>query len=446
MTLAGLSSAQTFSALRHPFYRRFWWGGLVSLTGSWIQITAQQWLVYDLTGSALMLGTVTFANTVPTMLLTLFGGAVADRSEKRHLLIGTQSVFMAVSVVLALLTLAGRIAVWHILVLSAVSGMAAALDMPSRQSLIPHLVGREDLANAIALNSAVFNGSRIIGPAVAGLIIEHLGPRGGPGWSFAINAASYLAVIAALATIAVDSRPAGGERQPVLQEVRDGVAFALGHSTLRGLLGLLAVAGTFGISFTVLMPVFARDVLHVAARGFGMLLTASGIGATIGVLALATARPARPIGVVAGTFAGFVALLAAFAASPAYPLSLLLMVGVSGMMTSFLSATNTVIQGIVPDALRGRVMSLYVLASFGTAPLGGLLMGSLASLLGAREAVLLGAGACAAAVLIFRAASRDGARRPAPRVDGQPERARSIRPSGSSRTPSRRSRRTCSRA
>lgn len=401
-----MTAPHTFSALRNPHYRRYWWGGLVSLTGSWIQITAQQWLIYDLTGSPLMLGTVTLANTVPTMLLALFGGVIADRSEKRHLLIATQSTFMAVSVALALLTLTGQIAIWHILALSVISGIAAAMDMPARQSLIPHLVRREDLMNAIALHSAVFNGSRIIGPAIAGIIIDQLGGRDGPGWSFAINAFSYLAVIAALATIPVDSRPASAERKHVLREVREGVAFAWQHSTMRIFLGLLAVGGVFGLSFNVLMPVFARDVLHVPARGFGMLLTASGVGATIGVLALASARPTRLGAIIFGTFAGFVVLLAAFAWSTSYGLSLLLMVGLSGTMTAYLSATNTTIQSAVPDALRGRVMSLYILAFFGTAPLGGLLMGSLASALGAQKAVLIGAAFCGLGALWIWTAGR----------------------------------------
>ncbi len=410
MSFARTTPARTFSALRHPHFRRFWWGGLVSLTGSWIQITAQSWLVYDLTGSPLMLGTVTLANTIPTMLLGLFGGVVADRSEKRHLLIATQSAFMMVSIALAVLTLTGRIAVWHILALSVIGGIAGALDMPSRQSLIPHLVDREDLLNAVALNSAVFNGSRIIGPAIAGLIIDQFGNRAGPGWSFAVNSISYLAVIGALATIPVNSRPSNGERQRVLREIREGVTFAWRHAMLRPLLTLLAIAGVFGFSFHVLMPVFARDVLHVAARGYGMLLTASGIGATIGVLTLATVRPARMGAVILGTFVVFVALLAAFAVSTVYTVSLLLMVGLSGAMTAYLSATNTTIQVIVPDALRGRVMSLYVLAFFGTAPLGGLLMGSLASAVGSQIAVLSGAGACALAALAMWAQGREIAR------------------------------------
>ncbi len=407
MTIAGLMPRQTFSALRHPDFRRFWWGGLVSLTGSWVQITAQSWLVYDLTGSPFMLGTVTLANTIPTMLLGLFGGVIADRSEKRHLLIATQTTFMLVSIVLAALTLTGRIAVWHILTLSVISGIAAALDMPTRQSLIAHLVDRDDLLNAIALNSAAFNGSRIIGPAIAGLIIDQLGNRGGPGWSFAVNSVSYLAVIAALATIRLSTRPANGERRPVLGDLREGVVFAWQHPVLRALLGLLAVTGVFGFSFHVLMPVFARDVLHVPARGYGMLLTASGIGATIGVLTLATVRPARLGAVILGASTVFVAMLAAFAASATYILSLVLMLGLSGAMTAYLSASNTMIQTIVPDALRGRVMSLYMLAFFGTAPLGGLLMGSLASALGSQTAVLIGAAVCALGVLAMWSAVRE---------------------------------------
>jgi len=420
MTLAGIPASQTFSALRHPNYRRIWLGGLVSLIGSWMQITAQSWLVYDLTGSPFMLGMVTFFNTIPTMLLTLFGGAIADRSEKRHLLIATQSAFMLSAIVLAVLTLSGRIAVWHILALSVMTGIAGSMDMPARQSLIPHLVERADLTNAIALNSAAFNSSRIIGPALAGLVITQLGGRTGSGWNFALNAVSYLAVIVPLARIQVNSRPVDAERKSVLNEVREGVAFALRTPALRALLGLLAVAGVFGISYGVLMPVFARDVLHVDARGYGMLLTTSGIGATIGALAMASTRLARPGAVIRVTFTAFVVLLAAFAASSQYHLSLLLLVGVTGTITAYMSASNTTIQSIVPDALRGRVMSFYVFALFGTAPLGGLLMGSLASTLGPQAAVLIGAAVCAVAVLGTWLAGRGSARSSYLRPESQP--------------------------
>jgi MFS family permease len=367
-----------------------------------------------------MLGTVTFFNTVPTMLLTLFGGALADRSEKRHLLIATQSTFMISAIVLAALTLTGRIAVWQILVLSVITGVASSLDMPARQSLIPHLVGRADLTNAIALNSAAFNSSRIIGPALAGLVIDQLGGRAGSGWNFALNALSYLAVIVPLAMIPVDTRPVEAARQPVLKEVQDGVAYVWRTPALRAVLGLLAVAGVFGISFTILMPAFARDVLHVPARGYGILLTAGGLGATFGALAVASARLARPWPVIVGTFAAFVVLQAAFAASGSFLLSVLLLIGVSAAMTAYMSASNTTIQSIVPDELRGRVMSFYVLALFGTAPLGGLFMGSVASILGAQAAVLIGAVICGIGILALRASGPAVLRSPALAPEAQP--------------------------
>lgn len=420
MTLGGLTTAHTFSALRHPNYRRFWWGGFVSLTGAWMRITALAWLIYDMTGSPLMLGTVTFANTIPTMLLALFGGALADRSEKRYVLIVTQACFMATAAVLAVLTLTGLVQVWHILAFSVAGGIAGAMDMPARQSLIPHLVAREDLTNAIALNSAAFNGSRIIGPAIAGLIITRYGPRGGPGWSFAINAVTYLAVIGALVAIRVNSRPENTPRKPVLQEVREGLAYAWHSPALRILLGLLAVAGAFGLSYTVLMPVFARDVLEVEAHGFGMLMTASGIGATIGALGVASAPLSRPRAVILGLMAAFTVLLAAFAVNTDYLIALLLMVVVSGAITAFMAAVNTTIQTIVPDALRGRVMSLYILALFGTGPFGGLLAGWLASWLGAQAAVLVSAAVCGAAALATWVSGRREARRPAFLAEGQP--------------------------
>jgi MFS family permease len=420
MTLAGMSRARTFNALRHGDYRRFWWGGLVSLTGSWMRITALSWLVYDMTGSPLMLGTVTFANTMPTMLLALFGGALADRSEKRHLLLITQGCFMAMAAVLAVLTLSGHIAVWHILAFSIGGGIAGALDMPARQSFIPHLVPREDLTNAIALNSAAFNGSRIVGPAAAGLIINAFGPRGGPGASFAVNAVTYLAVIGALLAIRVTSRPEDAGRKPVLDDVREGLAYAWHSPSLRMVLGLLAVAGTFGFFYVVLLPVFARDVLGVEARGFGMLMTASGIGSTIGALGIASVDLARPFAVILGLMAAFTGLLAGFALTSDYAMAVVLMVAVSGVMTAFMSAGNTTIQRITPDGLRGRLMSLYVLALFGTGPLGGLLAGSLASGLGAQMAVLLSAAVCGVAALAGWVAHRREFGRLALSPEGQP--------------------------
>jgi MFS family permease len=379
---------------------------MVSLTGAWMRITALSWLVYDLTGSPLMLGTVTFANTIPTMLLALFGGALADRSEKRTLLLGTQVAFMLMAGSLAVLTLSGRIEVWHILAFSVFGGVAASFDMPARQSFLPHLVSREDLANAIALNSAMFNGSRIAGPAIAGIIIAQFGPRAGPGWSFAINAVAYLAVLAALASIRVTSRLGGERRESVITEIREGIAYAWRTPAIRTLLALLATAGTFGFTYVVLLPVFARDVLGVEARGYGMLVTASGIGSTAGALAIASVRLRRPLAAILGLMGAFVGLLAAFALSRHYGLSVVLQLGVSGAMTAFLAGINTSIQAITPDPLRGRIMSLYVFALFGTGPIAGLLAGALASLAGAPVTVLASAAVCGAAALAAWTASR----------------------------------------
>jgi MFS family permease len=401
VTASGLSSAHTFSAFRHQAFRRFWFAGFASLIGSWMQITAHSWLVYDITRSPLMLGAVTFANTIPMLLLTWFGGAIADRSEKRHLLLITQTTFMVVAVVLAVLTLTGRIAVWHVLALSALSGVAGSLDMPARHALISHLVPREDLMNAIALNSAIFNTSRIVGPAIAGIIIDQFGARAGTGWSFAANAASYVGLLWVLATLPLDTRPAPAERLSVFQEVREGVAFAWSHRHVRTLLGLLTVGGIFGFSYNVLMPVFAREVLEVPAHGYGVLLTATGVGATMGVLALASSRPANITPIIFRTFAGFALSLAAFALSRSYGLSLVLLVVVSGTMNASMSSTSTALQSSVPDALRGRIMSLYILASWGTSPIGGLLVGSLATAFGAQIAVFTGAVVCALSVLVL---------------------------------------------
>jgi MFS family permease len=313
---------------------------------------------------------------------------------------------MAGALALAALTLTGQIAVWHIMVISLITGIAGAMDMPARQSLIPHLVDRSDMVNAIALNSAGFNGSRIVGPAIAGLVIEHVGGRIGAGWCFAINGLSYVSILSALVALKVNSRPDAHERQPVLREVREGVTFAWRHFAVRTYLIAMSVFGIFGLSYSVLMPVFASDVLHVDAGGYGGLLTANGVGATIGALALATARPPRPGLVMLGMLTAFSLLLAAFASSASYYLSLALMVVIGGTMVGYMSLTNTTIQSIVPDALRGRIMSLYILSFFGTAPLGGLVTGVLAQSLGAQAAVFIGAAVCGVCAVVMWVTAR----------------------------------------
>jgi MFS family permease len=262
------------------------------------------------------------------------------------------------------------------------------------------------MVNAIALNSAGFNGSRIVGPAIAGLVIEHVGGRTGAGWCFAVNGLTYLSILSALIALKVDSRPDAHTRQPVLSEVREGLTFAWRHFAVRTYLIAMSVFGVFGLSYSVLMPVFARDVLRVDASGFGGLLTANGVGATIGALALATVRPPRPGLVMLGMLTAFSLLLAWFASSTGYHLSLALMVVIGGTMVGYMSLTNTTIQSIVPDALRGRIMSLYILSFFGTAPLGGLVSGVLAQAVNAQAAVFIGAAVCGACALVMWVVAR----------------------------------------
>jgi len=398
--------AGTFAALRHPNYRLWFIGQMVSLFGTWMQSTAQGYLVFQLTRSPAYLGYVGFAAGIPVWLFTLFGGVLADRLPRRRLLILTQSYMMLLALVLAALTFSGLVRPWHIVVLAFLLGAGNAFDAPARQAFVLELVDRRTLGNAIALNSAMFNTAIAIGPAVGGLAYAAFGP----GWCFALNALSFLAVIAALAAmrLAPHRPPTGGS---AVGELRQGIAYVAAHPQIRLLLGIVAVTSLFGMTFATLMPAWAVRILHGDARTNGLLLSARGVGALACALFLATvsSRLARGRALAVG-LAAFPAALLAFAFLRRLPPALALLVGVGATSILVYNTANALVQSLADDPLRGRVMGLYTLGVLGLMPVGSLLAGILAEHIGEPGTVVLGAAvmlACALAVWIFFPKLRD---------------------------------------
>lgn len=377
----------TFRALRHRNFRLFFGGQLISLIGTWMQSVAQSWLIYRLTGSPALLGAVGFTSQFPVFLLAPLGGIVADRFRRQVLLIITQTSAMILASLLAALTLSGHIRIWHIFVLGAALGVVNAFDIPIRQSFIVDMVDRHDLMNAIALNSAMFNGARVVGPALAGLLVSTIGE----GWCFGANAVSYLAVIAGLMRMRTSPGAARSASGSALAHVLEGFRFVAHTPPIRVLLLLLALVSLIAMPYVVLMPIFADQILHSGARGLGILMAASGVGAVAGALAVASRREVRGLGLwVAVSMGGLGLGLISFALSRAFWLSATLLVPVGTFMMVQMSASNTLIQAMVPDALRGRVMAIYSMMFMGMAPVGALLAGSLASHVGAPLMVATG--------------------------------------------------------
>lgn len=390
----------SFRALRHRNFRLFLGGQVVSLVGTWMQQVALGWLVYRLTASPFLLGLIGFAGQIPSLLLSPLAGVWADRLNRHRIVIATQVLAMLQAFVLWGLVFAGVVQVWHLVVLSAFVGVVNAVDVPARQAFLVQMVGgRDDLANAIALNSSAFNAARLVGPAVAGALIARLGE----GPVFLINAVSYLTVIAALLSMQVPAQP-GREAAPApaWQSLKQGLAYVAGSLPIRTLLSLIAVVSLVGVPFTVLMPVFARDVLKGDAHTLGLLMAAVGTGALAGALSLAARRSVRGLGrQIAAAVALLGAALVAFSVSRDLRLSLVLLFLCGYGMMVHMASSNTILQTIVEDDKRGRVMSLYATAFMGTLPLGSLIGGALAARIGAPATVLLGGLACLAAAATF---------------------------------------------
>jgi len=400
---------QAMRALNHRAYRLFWIGQLISLTGSWMQSAAQQWLVYRLTGSSLKLGVVMMAATLPVTVLAPVAGVLIDRADKRTLLIRLQAGMMVLAVALAVLTATGVVRFAHVVVLASLAGCVNAFDMPARQAFTADMVGRDDLMSAIALNSSIFNGARLFGPAVAGLLVAHLGEAP----AFAINALSFVAVLAALLAMDVPRTALGREAKHPWVEMREGAAYLLrdGHSL--SLVVMVAIACTLTFPFTTLVPVIAVERLGLQADGFGMLISSFGLGALIGasMLAVLSASGAGRMLVAARIVAALA--IAGVALSKWVPLTCLAMAIAGWALITHLATSNTLIQLRVPDELRGRVMSFYTWCAVGTAPLGALFMGGVAEHLGAPTALLFGS---ATSLLLMTLVSLGLRRRGAPAV------------------------------
>jgi len=389
---------QTFAALRHRNFRLFFLGQLISLTGTWLQNTAQSWLVYQLTGSKLLLGIVAAVSSAPMMLFSIWGGSFADRHPKRRILLLTQGGMMLLAFALAALVSAGWIRTWQILVLAALGGVAMAFDMPARQAFMVEMSSREDLMNAVSLNSSIVNGARVVGPALAGYLIAQAGTTSVCFW---LNGVSFLAVIASLLLMRLPAFVPPKQPDSAWQHMAEGFGYVARHRRVRTLLLLFTVVGIFGWSYSVLMPAYAAEVLNVGERQYGALLSANGIGALCGALAVAgLGHRVRPRLLVFGGLAVFAAMLLLLAFTRSYPLALVWLAIAGWGMLLYFSTTNTLIQTSVADDMRGRVMGIWALIFGGMMPIGGLEAGALSHWLGVPRTVAIGALVCGAAAFV----------------------------------------------
>jgi MFS family permease len=387
-------------SLRHRNFQLFFSGQLISLIGTWMQNIAQAWLVYHLTGSSLLLGVVGFAGQIPIFLFAPIGGLAADRWNRHHVVIGTQVASMILAFILAVLTLFHVVQVWEIVVLAALLGVVNAFDVPARQSFLIEMVVREDLMNAIALNSSMFNGARVIGPAIAGILVARIGE----GWCFFANAVSYIAVIIGLLMMKLGPLRTASKDSSPFEHIAEGFRFVRHTKPILALVLLIGLVSLVAVPYSVLMPIFADRVLHRGAHGLGILMGATGIGALLGALTLAIRRGVQGLGRVVGLSAGgFGVSLILFAFSRYFWLSVVLLVPVGYGVMLQMSSSNTLIQAMVPDDLRGRAMAMYTMMFMGMAPVGSLFAGALADKIGAPWTVAIGGlGAIAGAAVFLR--------------------------------------------
>ncbi|MFC1804467.1 MFS transporter [Candidatus Omnitrophota bacterium] len=387
-----------FSSLSIRNFRIYWIGMFVSLVGTWIQIIALSWLVFQLTDSEFLLGVTGFLSFIPVFLLSLFGGVAADRMNKRSILLFTQTVFMCLAFILAALTHLQIVRVPHIMFIALLSGVVMAFDAPSRQAIIVELVGKRYLLNAVALNAVAFNSSRMIGPALAGILVATIGMSG----CFYINGISFLAMIVALLAIRIDSGRMGAAKNSLSKDLAEGLEFIRRHRAILILISMVGVTSLFGISYMILMPVFARNVLLVGMKGLGFLMSAVGIGALIAGLILAGLGdfPHKGRLLVFSSITFSISLIL-FSLSKSYLFSLgfLVLLGWAGVTTT--AIINSLLQRLSPDEVRGRVMSAFMFTFAGIMPFGNLLAGSLAEAIGAPLTVALGGAICGLFFLII---------------------------------------------
>jgi MFS family permease len=395
----GTSVRLVLRAFQYRNYRLYFAGQSLSLTGTWIQHTAMSWLVYRLTGSVLLLGIVMFAGQIPSFLMAPVAGVFADRWSRRNLLIWTQILAMLQAFVIAALVLTETVRIWHIMTLSVCLGLVNSFDIPARHSFVVDMIdNRDDLGNAIALNSSMFHGARLLGPAVAGFLIGAFGE----GVCFLLNGASYLAVIAALAAMRIKSRRVKISGKTVLKDLCEGVDYAFSYPAIRSVLLLIGLISLLGMPYMVLMPAFARDILQGGPQTLGLLLASSGVGAFAGTVFLASRKDANGLGKVIFSSAILFAVgLAAFSMSRTLWFSLLFLVLAGFGIVVQVASGNTIVQTIVEEDKRGRTMSLFNMAFMGMAPFGSLLAGAMASRFGVPQTLMLCAVLCLAGSLVL---------------------------------------------
>ena len=394
-----LNAKVIFRALRYRNFRLFFIGQGTSLVGTWMQAIAMSWLVYRMTNSAWLLGMVGFFTQIPTFFLAPFAGVLADRWDRRRILIITQVLAMVQAFILAFLTLTGMIAVWHIIVMGIILGCINSMDMPTRQAFVVDMVeDREILSNAIALNSFLFNAARLVGPSVAGIIVA----IAGEGVCFLLNGISYLAVIISLLFMMIKQQKRITPPSHVLHELKEGIIYAYNFTPIKNILLLTGSMSLMGMSYAVLMPIFARDILHGGAHTLGFLMATGGIGALAGTLYLASRKNTAGLGdVIAFASLIFGIGLVAFSLSRSLWISLIILVFIGFGMMVQMASVNTVLQTIVDDDKRGRIMSLYTMSFAGIAPLGSLLAGALADKIGAITTLIIGGALCLVAAILF---------------------------------------------
>jgi MFS family permease len=395
-TPSGTRAASRFRALRHSNFRRFWIGQLISVIGTWMQMIAQGWLMHRLTDSALMLGLLGFTQFLPVMLFSLWAGVVADRTDKRRLIFLTQSLSLAQALVLAVLVSSGAIQPWMLLALAFVFGTVSAFDLPARQSFLIEMVGREDLTNAIALNSAAFNTARVVGPALAGVLVALAGEH----VCFWVNAASYAVVLVMLARLDLPPHVADADtRRTGWGRLGDGIRYALQVAPIRNLLLLLGVTCGLGFQYSTLLPVYARDILHAGPEAYGLLMSAFGVGSLLSAVVIT--RPLDRWGLRRCLLIGLGCAavgMGLFAWSTRMDISVAMGFAAGFGLILYVATTNTLLQLTTEDRFRGRVMGLYTLMLIGTAPIGALASGAIAQRYGAPVATT-----CNAVVLLLGA-------------------------------------------
>jgi MFS family permease len=397
LPVGGITWRHTFRALRHRNYRLFFWGQLVSLIGTWMQQTAMSWFVYQITNSKLLLGIVAAMGSAPMMLSSVWGGSLADRYPKRSILLATQTVQMICAFLLAAGAWAGFATPLFITVIAALNGLAMGFDMPARQAFTVEMTSHEDLLNAISLNSSIVNGARVVGPSVAGLMIGAVGVA----MCFLLNGISFIAVIAGLLMMRLPPFQRPAHLVSTGEHAWNGIVYSMKHQRVRTILLLFLAVGVFGWSYTVLMPAFARDVLNRGANGYGILMSASGIGAFIGALVVATyGHLFTPRRLALGGVWLFSTALLALSLSRNFYVALAFLLAAGFGMLLFFSTSNTVLQTIVPDEMRGRVMGVWSLVFGAMIPLGSLEAGAVAHWLGTPFALAFGAIICAVSALV----------------------------------------------